>query len=131
MSKIVATLVVVAMLFVASPAVAGVGDLVKGVNGVVTSPLDIVHGLVEPVRLVDVGKLHPKLDVVNVVTDRIGGVGVGVVNSVKRVVLGLVDVVTFLATEKVKGPFSPDLKYSVLDAVAAPVADLVAPDSSE
>ena len=123
MSKIVATLAVVAMTFVmASPAVAGVDDLVKGVNGVVTAPLDIVHGLVEPVRVVDVGKLHPKLDVVNVVTDRIGGVGVGIVNSVKRVVLGLVDVVTFPATEKVSGPFSPDLKYSVLDAVASVVA---------
>jgi len=109
----------VAMLFVASPAVAGCDDLVAGANGILTAPLDVAHGFVTPSTVVDFGALNERLAVVNIVTDRIGGVAVGVFNAARRAVLGAVDVVTFPVTEQITGPFSPALRFSVVDAVAA------------
>jgi hypothetical protein len=114
-----ATIAALALLVVGVPMTASAGgdDLVKGVNGVVTSPLDAALGLVETKRLVDMGQLHEKLAPVNVVTDRLGGAGFGLFTAVKRAALGLVDVVTFPITEKVKGPHSPDARYRVFEKV--------------
>jgi hypothetical protein len=119
MSKFVATMAVVAMLFVASPAVAGVSDAVNGANGILTAPLDVAYGLVTPSTVVDFGALSSRLAFVNIVTDRIGGVAVGVYTAARRAVLGAVDVATFPVTSQVTGPFSPALRFSVVDAVAA------------
>jgi hypothetical protein len=102
---------VVGLLMVGSPAVAGVNDLANGVNSIVTAPLDLAAGVVEPHRYFDAKKA-------NVVTDRIGGVVNGGVIFVKRLVLGLVDVVTFPVTELVKGSFSPDARFRVLGVEA-------------
>ena len=114
MRHFVAAMAVVGLLMVGSPAVAGVNDLANGVNSIVTSPLDLAAGLVEPYRYFDAKKA-------NVVTDRVGGVVKGVENFAKRLVLGLVDVVTFPATELVKGSYSPDARFRVLGAEATAV----------
>lgn len=95
MPKFVATLAAVVMMFVASPAVAGLDKLADGVTAVATSPLEVVAGAQEPVRIVDMGKIHPSLEKLNVVTDRVGGVVAGVAKALEKAVLGLVDVVTF------------------------------------
>lgn len=112
MRHFVAALAVVGLLLVGSPAVAGVNDLANGVNGVVTAPLDMAAGLVEPHRYFDAKKA-------NVVTDRLGGVVRGFEVGLKRLGLGLVDCLTFPVTEHVKGAHSPDARFRVLGAEAA------------
>lgn len=112
MKLFVAAMAVVGLLLVGSPAVAGVNDLANGTNAVITAPLDLAAGLVEPHRYFDAKKA-------NVVTDRIGGVVKGAENMVKRLVLGVVDIVTFPVTEHVKGAHSPDARFRVLGAEAA------------
>ncbi len=112
MRNFVAAMAVAGLLLVGSPAIAGVNSLANGVNAVVTAPLDLAAGLVEPHRYFDA-------KAANVVTDRIGGVVKGVENCVKRLVLGVVDVVTFPVTELVKGSYSPDARFRVLGAEAA------------
>lgn len=109
MRNFVAAMAVAALLLVGAPAMAGSDDLANGVNGVVTAPLDLAAGLVEPHRYFDAKQA-------NVVTDRIGGVVKGVENCGKRLVLGLVDILTFPVTEHVKGPHGPDARYRVLGA---------------
>jgi len=111
MRHFVAAMAVVGLLLVGSPAVAGVNDLANGVNSIVTAPLDLAAGVVEPYRYFDAKQA-------NVVTDRVGGVVKGVENCVKRLVLGLVDVVTFPVTELVKGSYSPDARFRVLGTEA-------------
>jgi hypothetical protein len=103
---------VAGLLLVGSPAIAGVNDLANGVNAVVTAPLDLAAGLVEPHRYFDA-------KAANVVTDRIGGVVKGVENCVKRILFGALDIVTFPVTDLVKGAHSPDARFRVLGAEAA------------
>lgn len=117
MHKFIATIVTLALLFIAAPAVAGLDDFVKGANGVATSPLDIAAGLVEPERLFDMADINEYLASVNVVTDRVGGFAVGLKNFGERLGLGLADCLTFMITEKVEGPFSPDPRFEVLSSV--------------
>lgn len=112
MRNFVAAMAVVGLLLVGSPAVAGVNDLANGVNAVLTAPLDLAAGLVEPHRYFDAKAL-------NVVTDRVGGVVKGVENCVKRAVLGALDIVTFPISELLKGAGSPDARFRVLGAEAA------------
>lgn len=104
MSKLVALAATLALALVfASPAVADGDDFVVGVNGVVTSPFDVVYGVVEGERLVDLGAA-------NVVTDRVTGLGFGVKNALVRAGTGLFDALTFAFADKVGGPYSPEAR---------------------
>jgi hypothetical protein len=109
MRKTVAAMAMSVMLLLATPSFAGVNNLVDGVNGIATAPLDVVAGLVEPHRYVDLGPA-------NMVTDRIGGVVAGVLKAAERVVRGAVDVVTFPVTNLVKGGHSMDARFDLLGA---------------
>ena len=111
MRKTVAAMAMAVMLLVASPSFAGVNNLVEGVNGIATAPLDIVAGLVEPHRYIDLGPA-------NFVTDRIGGVVAGVLKAAERAVRGAVDVVTFPITSLVRGGYSMDARFDFLGATA-------------
>ena len=111
MRKVVAAMAMSVMLLVASPSFAGVNNLVEGVNGIATAPLDIVAGLVEPHQYVDLGPA-------NILTDRVGGVVNGVLTAAERIVRGAVDVLTFPITEAVKGGHSMDARFDLLGAAA-------------
>lgn len=114
MRTLVAALAVMALLVVGSPAVAGVGDLVNGVNGIVTSPLDSAHGLLEPVRVLDMGDVYSKLEKANVVTDRISGVALGLFTTGNRALRGAGDIVTFPVTKYIPGGFSLPARYEAI-----------------
>lgn len=112
MRNFAAAMAVVGLLIIGSPAIAGVNDLANGVNAVITAPLDLAAGLVEPHRYFDAKGA-------NVVTDRIGGVVKGVENCVKRALLGALDIVTFPVSELLKGAGSPDARFRVLGVEAS------------
>ena len=105
MRNFVAAMAVVGLLLVGSPAIAGVNGLANGTNAVLTAPLDLAAGLVEPHRYFDAKKA-------NVVVDRIGGVVKGVENFTKRTVFGAIAIVVFPVT----GSHIPDARFRALEA---------------
>jgi hypothetical protein len=98
-------------LLVAAPASADFSDGLVGFNGVVTSPLDPILGVVagDPFLTdvgLDLGPLTP-------VTDRVVGAVTGTISGVVRALTGAFDVLTFPFSGAVGGPFSPDPAVSI------------------
>ena len=110
MRKIVTAAIVAALLIIAAPAYSGVNHLVSGVNGVLTAPLDLAAGLVEPHRYFDAKQA-------NVVIDRIGGVVNGIDIFLRRTAFGIVEIVTFPGTELVGGAVHFDARFRVITIV--------------
>ncbi len=114
MRKLATIFVSMVFLLLATPVAADVEELITGVNGMVTAPLDpvfaLIDGLADGDRLVDLGPA-------NAVTDLVQAAVVGVKDGVMRFALGAGDAVTFLVTEAVGGPWSPEARLDLTDMV--------------
>ena len=121
MRKLSALLTILGLLTLATPVMAGTSDLVAGVNGVATAALDPVFGLINGDNTV-----VPSLGFADPVVTRIVGLGTGLVCGAVRAVTGAVDAATFLFTEQVGGPYSPDAKIDLVDNLVGTVDGLFA-----
>ena len=110
MRKFAAILMTLGLLTLASPALAGTSDLVAGLNGVATAPLDAFFGVVEGDDTV-----LPSLGFADPVVTRMVGLVTGSIEGFIRALLGGADAATFLFTDAVGGPFSPDARVDLVE----------------
>jgi len=112
MHKFAAILITLGLLTLATPALAGSSDLAAGVNGVATSVFDPIFGVIEGDDTV-----LPSLGFADPVVTRVVGLVTGSIDGFVRALTGGFDAATFLITDHVGGPYSPDARVDLVDVV--------------
>jgi len=112
MRNFAAVLMVLGLLTLATPALAGSSDLTAGLNGVATAPLDAVFGVIE-----GDSSVLPSLGFADPVVTRVVGLVTGSIDGLVRGLTGGFDAATFLITDHVGGPYSPDARVDLVDIV--------------
>ena len=113
MRKFAALFMTLGLMFIAAPAHAGTDDLIKGANGIATSVLDPVFGVIAGDADVfpSVGFADP---IVGPVLNRVGGLVTGAITGLNRAATGAFDCATFPITEAVGGAYSPEARVTLI-----------------
>ncbi len=119
MNRFAAILMALGLLTLATPAMAGNSDLIAGLNGVATAGLDPVFGVI----LGD-NTIFPSLGFADPVATRVAGLITGTIDGAYRAATGAFDAATFLFTDEVGGPYSPDARVDIFDLVPELLGEL-------
>jgi hypothetical protein len=119
MNRFIAILMALGFLTLASPALAGNSDLIAGLNGVATSGLDPVFGVIT-----GDDTILPSLGFADPVATRVVGLVTGTVEGFIRAATGSFDAATFLFTAEVGGPYSPDARVDIFSLVPELLGEL-------